>query len=204
MASFLVLNQLAIRYRRYHAVARRNLVSSLGTVTTQVIGGMLGFRPGGLVAGLALGQLVGTGSLLIGSDIRNLAAQGRGGVTSAGRIVARYWRFPLLLAPAGLLNVLGLQLPLLLVAYFYGSAHAGWLGLTQRVLALPIMLIGQAVAQVYVGELSRDLRTNGDQASPLFSANQPAPSHRCHACARCSTRAWSLDLHDRVRSSVGN
>jgi O-antigen/teichoic acid export membrane protein len=48
---------------------------------------------------------------------------------------------------------MGVQAPILLIAYFYGGEVAGWLGLSQRVLALPVALIGAAAAQVYLGEL---------------------------------------------------
>jgi len=70
--------------------------------------------------------------------------------------------------PAGLLNVLGLQLPVILVAYQYGSQVAGWFGLTQRVVGLPVTLIGTAVAQVYLGEFVTALRSDRIQARALF------------------------------------
>ena len=167
MASFLLLNQLAIRHRRYGAVGRRNLLSSACNVTTQLGAGLAGLRPGGLVVGLAVGQLVGATSLLAGANLRKQHDEDRTRTPLSGLLV-RYRRFPLLLAPAGLLNTLGLQLPPLLVAYLYGSAAAGWLGLAQRVLVLPVMLVGQAVAQVYLGELSRDVRMQGDRTRSLF------------------------------------
>ena len=58
------------------------------------------------------------------------------------------------MAPAGVLNVAGLYLPILLLAWLYGPVVAGYVGFTQRVLGLPMTLIGQSVAQVYLGELS--------------------------------------------------
>ena len=168
MASYLVLNQLAVRQLRYGAVGRRNLLSSLTTVTTQLVAGAAGIRPGGLVLGLATGQIVGAFSLLLGSRSQHGGGRSAYSFRSILVVVRRFRSFPLLLAPAGLLNALGLQLPLLLFAYYYGSAAAGWFGLTQRVLALPVMLIGQAVAQVYLGELTRDVRARGHRASQLF------------------------------------
>ena len=168
VASYALLNQLAIRHQRYGAVGRRNLVSSVMTLSTQISTGAAGLRPGGLVLGLTAGQLVGAASLLKGSGLRSAESRGAGSVASMRSVLTRYRRFPLLLAPAGLLNVLGLQLPILLIAFSYGSAVAGWLGLTQRVLALPVMLVGQAIAQVYLGELSRDQRENGGRTRALF------------------------------------
>ena len=61
----------------------------------------------------------------------------------------RYRRFPIFLTPAGLLNASGVYVPLLLVASFYGATAAGYLGFSQRILSLPVTLLGQSIAQVY-------------------------------------------------------
>jgi len=168
MSSYLVLNQLAIRDRRFGTIGRRNFFQASSTVLVQVGAGAGGLRPGGLVLGFGLGQLFGALSLTSGSGLlSDEARQGR----SVARMTAafsRYRRFPLLLAPSGLLNVLGLQLPVILIAYWYGSEVAGWLGMTQRVLALPVALLGTAVAQVYLAELTRAVRGDFDRARRLF------------------------------------
>jgi len=83
-------------------------------------------------------------------------------------VASRYRRFPLLLMPAGVVNTAGLYLPVLLVAATYGATAAGWLGFTQRVLALPVTLIGQATAQVYLSELARNHRERSGRQGPLF------------------------------------
>lgn len=168
LGAYMVLNQLAIRTKRYGAIGRRNMFQTLVLVVTQVGLGLAGLRPGGLVLGLGLGQTAGATSLLWGSGIRSAAAR-RG--RQPRRLVAalsRYRRFPLVLAPSGLLNVLGLQLPVLFIAYWYGDEVAGWLGLTQRVLALPVALIGAAAAQVYLGELVAASRDGSKRPMALF------------------------------------
>ena len=167
MSTYMLLNQLAIRHRRFASIGRRNALQSSSTVIVQLFAGLAGLG-GGLILGLGLGQLVGAFSLTAGAGLRSPAAtEGR----SRGRMVAalsRYRRFPLYLGPAGLLNVLGQQLPILLVAYWYGAHVAGWLGLTQRVLALPVTLVGTAVAQVYLSEISRAARGDSEGARRLF------------------------------------
>lgn len=168
-AAMKVLNQLAVRHRRYAAIGRRATLRSALVVSSQIGLGLVGMRAGGLSIGLGAGNAAGALSLLSGSGFGSADARRGRRVSSLRQCARHYMRFPLLLTPSSLLNVLGLQLPILLIAGFYGSSVAGWLGLTQTVLALPVALLGQSVAQVYLGEFSRSRRENeGETYKRLF------------------------------------
>jgi len=65
------------------------------------------------------------------------------------RVAKRYIRFPLLNTWAALINVLSLQLPFILLPVFFTMEVTGFFALAYRALALPSILIGQAVGQVY-------------------------------------------------------
>lgn len=168
MASYLVMNQLAVRQRRYAASGRRAFIQSTLSAGGQIGLSTIGLGPGSLLAGFGLGQLAAAVSLVRGSGIGGGLARASLTRHSLLEVAKRYRRFPLLLAPSGLINVLGLQAPLLLMAYWYGSSVAGWLGMTQRLLAVPMALVGLAIGQVYVSELSRAWRTNPRDAEALF------------------------------------
>ncbi|GAA1432567.1 O-antigen flipase Wzx [Microlunatus lacustris] len=170
MGAYLVLNQLAVRNQRYTAIGRRNLFQTTVLVLTQLGAGAVGFRPGGLVLGLGLGQVAGAVSLLWGSGLRSEPARAGRRPQQLWVALKRYRRFPLLLTPSGLLNVLGLQVPVLIIALHYGDVTAGWLGLSQRVLALPLALVGAAAAQVYLGEFVRATRAGVGDATRLFAS----------------------------------
>jgi len=168
MGAYLVLNQLAIRHRRYGAIGRRNLLQSVAMVATQVAVGLTDLKAGGLILGLGVAQATSAVSLVNGSGLCSREAKDGRQRHRLSQIAKRYRRFPLVLAPSGLLNVMGLQLPVVLIAYWYGSSVAGWLGLTQRVLSLPVMLVGTAIAQVYIAELARAARDDLARAERLF------------------------------------
>lgn len=168
MSYYIVLNQLAIRQRRFATIGRRSLFQSVTIVVAQIGGGLTGFRPGGLVAGFGLGQLVSAASLLAGSGLCGETARDGRKPAVLRRMAHRYRRFPLILGPYGFLNVLGLQLPVILIGAWYGGQVVGWLGLTQRVLALPVALIGTAVAHVYLSEVARAARESLQSALQLF------------------------------------
>jgi O-antigen/teichoic acid export membrane protein len=69
---------------------------------------------------------------------------------------------------ASILNSAGLRVPTLLFASFYGPTVAGWFFLTQKVLAIPITLIGKSVSQVFTGEAALLVRTDPIKLKKLF------------------------------------
>lgn len=160
----LVLSQLAVRQRRYGASGRRALTQSLATV-----GGQLGLG----AAGAGLGGL---STAFLGGQLVSMAVLGRGSGLHPNRIRrSSLWplaksnrRYPLLLGPSALLNAAGLQIPVLLVAHFYGALPTGWLSMTQRVITIPLILVSAAVSQVFAGELAEAMRTNAKGAEELF------------------------------------
>lgn len=165
LSTFQLLNAWAIRHLQFSRMGRRTILQAAVSTVLQLIAGVVGLAAGGLILGYTLGQAVGTLSLLFGSGL--LTRRSRIAKASLLDVLRRYRRFPIYLAPAGLLNTLGLQVPVLLIAYCYGQQAAGHLGLTQRVLAVPVVLLAQAIAQIYLGELTRARREEAGSGAEL-------------------------------------
>lgn len=159
-----VLGQIAIRRQQYNITAQRKLVQSIGTVVAQLGAGAVKMGAMGLSLGYALGQVLAFVSLVGVTGI----ARGRSTGKDLKAVFARYRRFPLLLAPSGLLNAAGTHIPALLVVACFGVTVGGWFGLTQRILAAPVGLVGTSLAQVYIGELAAVHRSGGQRAFALF------------------------------------
>ena len=167
LGTYLLLNQLAVRRRSYGAIARRTVLQASATVLLQVTFGAVGWGAFGLVLGLVAGQVVGVATL--GWSLRHVlrfAAPARPQLRS---LLSEYRSFPLILAPSGLVNTLGLQVPLLVITSLYGNASAGLFGMAQRVVALPVILVGGAIGQVFVGELASRRRGSSTALMPLFT-----------------------------------
>ena len=80
----------------------------------------------------------------------------------------RYRRFPLLSTWGGLLTQAGIQAPPILLAALYGPHVAGWYALGQRVVAVPTVLVGSSIAQVYLARVSVLARGDVRRVRRLF------------------------------------
>lgn len=166
MGLFVLLNQLAIRSRMYAAIAKRNVLQAGTAALAQLAFGAAGLGAHGLALGLAIGQFVGV--LALALALRPVFELRGRAPLHLGQVLARYKRFPLVMMPSALINSLGIQAPLILLAVLYGPVVSGWIGMTQRVLAIPLALIGVAIAQVFLGEFSAAKRADSDQLRALF------------------------------------
>jgi O-antigen/teichoic acid export membrane protein len=151
---FTVLTQAALRNQDYRVIALRGPIQSAGVALGQV--GLAFVLPSatGLLGGFLFGRLLGFVPLArAGGDLLRRPESG------SLRATARaYWRLPALLMPASLVNSAGSQLPLLLIAAGFGDHIAGEFGMAQRLVSVPVTLIGASVAQLVGSELARLMR----------------------------------------------
>jgi O-antigen/teichoic acid export membrane protein len=157
---FQVLSSWSVRTRTYTYLARRNAAQGLAQTVVQVGLGVLGVKSG-LLFGSAVGR--GAGSLGLARLVHRTSPGVVRTVSLSGMRAAavRYRRFPLL-------SGAGAQVPILLIAGLYGSSVAGWLALANRVTGLPATMVGQAAAQVYLGEAAARARTDPARVEQLF------------------------------------
>lgn len=163
-AVFTVLSQAALRQRAYGVVAKRAPFQSSGTVAGQIGLGLLGAGSVGLVAGLVIGRLFGFVPLL--RTIRPLLKAPK--IESYRDLISEFRRLPLALASAALVSALGAQLPLLLVASYFGDADTGEFGMAQRLVAIPASFLGASVAQLFGAELASLVRGGLPGAKQMY------------------------------------
>ena len=164
-----VMSFWAIRRRAFGAIARTRLHQGLAMAVAQTVLGLVSRGPLGLLLGDVVGRAIGI-TTLVRRSMRRADLMAVGGLRPASLLDAaqRFKRFPLLSAPSRIINAAGLQLPPILLAAFYGTEVAGWFLLAQRLVGAPASLIGQAVAQVYLGEVATVVRHTGSPIRPLL------------------------------------
>lgn len=162
---YALTSQLALRERQYGLVGTRPLVQALTGNIAQMA---LSFASRDVIS-LATGELLGrsAGIIVVVSQTRHFFA--RSSWTRMRGILRRYWKFPVVFAPSAVLNALGSQVPLLFVSLAYGLGAAGQLGMAERIVAIPLALIGASVAQVVDAEISKNMRDKNPRFYRTFT-----------------------------------
>ena len=146
--TYQIFNYWAIRQRAYGAIGKTRLSQATGNVLTQGVAGIVGWGPIGLVLGNLVGRMLGIVTLARG--FRKAVSQREG--IDIFAVAQRYIRFPMYSSVATTLNIAGAQLPVLLITIYFGTEAAGWLLLSQRIMGVPMSLIGHSAGQVFTGE----------------------------------------------------
>lgn len=149
IAVFQLVSAMLTRAERYGDLAGRNAAQGIGTAAAQLGFGIAGVRPLGLLLGMSIGRLAGLATLA-GRRSRSEPV-GSIGTADLRAALSRFRRFPLVTTWSGVLNVCGQYAPFFVFALTYGDKPTGWLAFTARLLAVPVTVIGQAVAQVFIG-----------------------------------------------------
>lgn len=145
----------SLRKGAYRDVAGTKVTQAVGQTATQLTAGILGLGTLGLLIGDAVGRSAGLWALA-----RRAWKQSKDHFravtwTDARQAAVRYRRFPLISSWSALVNTAGLQVPVLLLASHFTPQVVGWYGLVDRIMSVPIGLVGQGASQVYMREAAR-------------------------------------------------
>ncbi len=163
-----ILSYWSIRKKYFKQLARAKYTQSGSQVLSQLFLSIFHLGPLGLIIGDTLGRAAGLIPQwkLWRRDVKEQAMETTWEDMKEGAY--RYRRFPLLASAANVLNSVGLYLPNIMLAAFYGPQVAGWFTLGQRILGSPMTLIGTSVTQVYLSEVSRRIHQDPDKLYSLF------------------------------------
>lgn len=153
-AIYELLNMWGVRKRRYKALAKGDVISSLVGDVTKLLLGVVAVKPLGLLLGQLLVSATGA-AILLANFIEDFAA--RCSAISAKRmwLVASFYRqFVYYRMPSQLLLSVSAQAPIIMMASLYTQDDTGQLSLAIMALALPANLLGSAIAKAFYAEIS--------------------------------------------------
>lgn len=117
-------------------------------------------------AGLVLGEAVGRWASL--KSLWRVFAPSIPSWRIAWGTLWRYKRHPLVQLPSSFLDTLALMAPVPVFTFVFGATAGGGLALAQRIVGLPVALIGGSVADVFYGRAAEVLRTRPGELLAFF------------------------------------
>lgn len=164
-----VANQSAIRVHLFKAKARAYVESSLLTNLSKLLGGLL--APSGLL--LIILTLAGHVTNFVMQMLRVpregvLKPSNWFGFSGVRHAALTQRDFALYRMPQSMLNAASVGLPTILLASMFGAATAGQYSLAVLVLAAPVMLLGQAVGEVFYPKITRAITSQSPHALGLL------------------------------------
>ena len=148
---FAALNYWNSRTRHFGRLSIARIISSLTTAPLTIAFGLAGFATPGVMIGTGIaGQCLATavlGGQIWKDDRKMLLKVVRWYRMKEG--LFRYKKFPLMTTWSAFMNNLSSNLPALMLTAFFTSSVVGYFSLGQRLLTIPMSLIGGAVAQVF-------------------------------------------------------
>lgn len=157
-------------------LAREHQVAGLAKAKIWSSGVMAGVQLGlgwsGSANALIIGDMVGRGAGLW-SRIREVWEEQAGSIVAIRRedmrkALRRYRTHSAWMTPTALVDTLGQQAPLLLMLSWYGGVIGGQFSLAQRLLTLPVALLGQSMAQLFAPAMAKAHRTSPHASLRLF------------------------------------
>ena len=152
------LNYWSVYRGTFRLNASSRIVQSVLQSALQVVLGALGAGPLGLVLGYAVAYGFRATNFILRLPRSDWALLRGARARAMRQLALEQWQYPALSAPSALLQNGTQLLPAVLLAALYGPAVAGWFGLGQRLIGLPVRLLGQAASQVFLGEIATSSR----------------------------------------------
>jgi O-antigen/teichoic acid export membrane protein len=145
-----VLTAWGIRNRSFKRLATSKLAQGAVQAVLQVGIGSINAEVSSLVLGQLAGLAVGAVILMVGAELSLASTLATGSWQRIGKIVRRYRDFAIYSTSSSLVNAGAANLPVLLLAAGHGPSVAGLYALGYRVVQVPIRLVGQSIAQVFL------------------------------------------------------
>ena len=159
------LNYWFNREKNYRVISSSSVVRSSVQGFSNIVLGFFAKIPAGLILGTFLGGVTSLyfilkkGGLVIDRETFNKPR--------IFVLLKKYIRFPKYMIASGLLENLSSQMPVFLIGALFSTSFVGFFSLSQRIIRVPIMLIGSSIGQVFRQQASYDLNEYGT-CRPVF------------------------------------
>lgn len=166
---FNVFSYWATRRKYFKRLTMSRISSSGGVAGTQIFAGLAGAGAAGLIGGNVAGLSLAT--VVLGAQIYREDRKLIYHTTNTNKLkgmALEHQKFPKYAVPQSMLNTVSQNLPVFLLTGIFDPAVAGLYWLTHRLLQIPSVVIGDAVARVFYQRSVEIYHKRGDLL-PIFT-----------------------------------
>jgi len=163
---FNALNYYFIRNREFKIVSKVKIIRQLSGAFFQLLWGVVLYGPFGLVGGRIFLHL--TGDIYLIKQIKriknHIALINKNKIKELAK---RYINFPKFSLTSQLSNTLSVNINLIFISYLFGDTTLGLYALVDRVLNLPVNIIGSSFGQVFL-QKANDEKLSSGKADKIY------------------------------------
>lgn len=149
-----ILNYFNNRKKQYKDLAKATIIKSIVTAVVQLCVGFIKQGATGLVSGQLLSQFF-ANTKLLRNIMKDKILISKISKVKIIALAKRYKKFPKYSMWSIFFNTSSTQLPIVLLTSFFTSSVTGYFSLAQRILTLPMNLIGSSIGQVFLEKASK-------------------------------------------------
>lgn len=140
------------RQQYYKEIALSRVSQSFGTGLVQLGMGIFGFLSSGLIIGRIIGQIVAT--IIVSKIYFNKREYYQKKKLKLIALAKRYKKFPLFESWSNMLNTSSTEVPVIMISSFFSPTMSGFYSIANRMLLLPMSLVGSSIGQVFLQKAS--------------------------------------------------
>jgi len=156
-----------LRQKEFQSVGISRIWRGGLTAISQILFGVLSMGPTGLILGDLSGKVAGWISLLK-REFSLLIPPEIPSIVDGFQLLRKYIKFPAFAMTSDVIDRFSLQIPVFLLIWLLGTQEAGWYGLANRIVLVPLSFIGSAIGESYLAQMSEVLRNNPRKARQYF------------------------------------
>jgi lipopolysaccharide exporter len=156
------------RKEMFGIVGKINLWQGFGRGIGQIV--LSSFSGVGLILGETFGRNLGFTLSWKESNINKHIHDTILRKNEALKTLQQYKAFPMFVLPSSIIDITSIMMPLPIISGLYGLEAAGLYSLAQRVMTVPLSLIGSSVADVFHSQIAELQRSDRSKIMPAFWA----------------------------------
>jgi len=164
---FTILRYWYVKYGDFKVISKVTVFRSVFKIIIQLVFGFFSFKSLGLIMGECLSRIFGAEGM-----IRNLYKDTINEIKTLNfrmlkYVAKKHYRYPAFVTASSVFDITAVMLPFPLIASLFSVKEAGYFALVQRMMTLPLNVIGSGFADVFHNKMS-DMKTAKQKLGSFF------------------------------------